>query len=72
MLALRCGGSKIMQYGFMGCYYHYLGPFSCSLFDAHGTALFCVQGTDERADGGAAHDVDGDPCLLHGFDDTHV
>lgn len=49
-----------------------LGPLAGSLLGAHRTPLLGVQRPDERPDGRPAHDIDGDPCLLHGLDHSHV
>jgi len=50
----------------------HLGPLPGSLLGPDGAPLLGVQPPDERADGGPAHDVDGNPRLLHGLDDAHV
>ena len=50
----------------------HLGPLSGSLFGPDRAPLLSVECPNERADRGPAHDVDGNPRLLHGLDDTHV
>lgn len=50
----------------------HLGPLAGPLLGPDGAPLLGVQRSDEGADGGAAHDVDGDPRLLHGLDHAHV
>lgn len=50
----------------------HLGPLTGPLLGPDGAPLLGIQRSDEGADGGATHDVDGDPGLLHGLDDAHV
>ena len=47
-------------------------PLARTLREAHVFLLFGPQRADERADAGAAHDVDGNARLLHRPDDAQV
>lgn len=49
-----------------------LGPFFGSLFGPNGAPFLGIQSSDERADGRAAHDVDGNPGFLHRFNHPHM